>query len=116
MYAIHSLARDYYVKTWGESDQKDGESLYRALFHARRIERLKESHGEYIARAGDRRDKQVLNDLEKSILPQEEPAAPTDPEIVAPAPPAAEEPVAGAATPASTESRRDFLNFFRRAR
>jgi hypothetical protein len=127
VYAVHSLARDYYIKTWRESEgQSDRESQHRALFHARRIARLKETHGQYITRGGDRRDKQILDDLEKSILPPEpepapEPApAPGPDPAPAPAPgPPPEPPAPGPAPmppvdpPVETGSRRDFFRLFR---
>lgn len=108
VYAIRSLARDYYVKIWSESEPKDSEALYSAVSHARRIERLKESHGEYISRASDQRDKQILTELEKNILPPEPAPTPADPGTPLAAPPPPE------ASPVGTHSRRDFLSIFRR--
>jgi hypothetical protein len=130
VYAIHSLARDYYIKTYNDSEQKDSESQHRALFHARRIARLKESHGQYISRGGDRRDQQILEDLERGVAPAPEPVpdpapnAPTPEPTPAPGgpasepvvpstPPGPEESVLVPSSPESTQSRRDFFNLFR---
>lgn len=65
VYGIHSLARDYYAIQWQRSEKGDEEMRQSALHHARRLERLKESHGQFLASTGGRRDQQILDDLER---------------------------------------------------